>query len=157
MNIKGTKWNDPVHNFNLKSPFPVGTDNDVCWNWLGALDKGYGVGTLDKKKQPAHVISFKLHGNTIDVGNYVLHKCNNPSCVNPKHLYQGTQQDNINDQFKAGTFVYGENSGNAKLTEADIKYIRNSEKSSRELATELLVSYYTIWDIRKYRSWKHLK
>lgn len=158
--MKGSKWNKPIHNFNLKSPYPLHTDNDFCWNWEGALDKdGYGVGTFEKRKSPAHVIAFKLAGNVLEEGLYVLHKCHNPSCVNPKHLYAGTQKQNIQDQIDLGSFVYSSKNGMSILKEEDIRHIREVKEyySCRYLADAYKVSYHTMWDIIKGRSWKQVK
>lgn len=157
---KGTKWNKPIHNFNLKSPYNLNEINDFCWNWEGALDKdGYGIFTLKGKKTPAHVASYILAIGNTELGKYTLHKCNNPSCVNPLHLYQGTQKQNIQDQINLGTFVKGSKNGMAILTEDDIKHIRIvcEYYSCAYLAKAYKVSYYTMWDIIKGRTWKHVK
>jgi len=157
MKNKGTKCNDPIHNFSLKSPYPLSVLNDECWNWTGAKDKdGYGVFTLEKKKTPAHVAAYTLAVGKPYEGMYVLHTCHNPSCVNPEHLYEGTQWQNIQDQKKAGTFVSGSKNGMAKLTEDDIPKIRNSELSCRDLAIQFNVSYHTIWDVLRGRKWKQV-
>jgi hypothetical protein len=66
------------------------------------------------------------------------------------------QKDNIQDQIKAGTFVYGSKNGMAKLTEELVSEIRASELSNREWATRLNLSYSTIWDARN-RKWNHVK
>ena len=148
MKNKGSKHNNPIHNFNLKSPYPLNNINDNCWEWLGSKDKdGYGVFTLDQKKTPAHVAAYKLSIGIVPHGYYVLHKCNNSSCVNPLHLYAGTQKENIRDQKEAGTFVEGENSGSAKLKEDDVKHIRASSFSNKSLAKYYEVSYHTIWEV----------
>lgn len=160
MNNKGSKKNNPVYNFNLKSPYPLNTDNNLCWFWMGALDKdGYGIFTLKGKKTPAHVAAYTLSLGDLKESNYVLHKCNKTSCVNPNHLYQGTQKDNVQDQIKAGTFVQGSKNGQALLTEDDVKHIRevSSYYNYEYLANAYKVSYHTIWDIIKKRSWKHVK
>lgn len=158
MNPKGYKHNDPVYNFDMKSPHPLGTDNEECWNWLGAVaENGYGVFAIKQKKIGAHVGAFRLSIGEVPEGQYVLHKCHNPSCVNPKHLYSGTQKQNIQDQFDRGTFARGSKSGHAKLTEEIVIKCRTSAKTCRELANQHNVSYYTMWDALKGRSWKHLK
>jgi len=155
-----SKWHNPIHNFNLKSPFPLNEVNDLCWYWMGALDKdGYGVFTLKGKKTPAHVAAYKLSLGEVIEGNYVLHRCNKTSCVNPLHLYQGTQKDNVQDQIKAGTFVEGSKNGNAILKEEDVKHIRTVKDyyNTEYLANVYKVSYHTMWDVIKGRTWKHIK
>lgn len=158
MYTKGYKHNDPVHNFNLKSPYPLNVDNNECWEWLGSKEKsGYGVFRLDHKKIGAHVAAFKLALGEIPDGLYVLHKCHNTCCVNPNHLYCGTQKQNVQDQIDRGTFIYGSKNGHALLTEEIVIECRASNKTCRELANQHNVSYYTMWDALKGRSWKQLK
>ena len=144
----GSKWNNPLHNF-----YEHVYITDTCWYWTGCLDKdGYGVSKYNKKKTPAHRVSWLLHNGNIKVGHYILHTCHNPMCVNPLHLKQGTQYENIQDQIKLGTNV-ARNKITAKLTPDVVRYIRTSDKTTRNLATELNLSYHCIWDARK-RSWK---
>lgn len=155
-----SRWNDPFGNFDLKWFEDVKTG---CWEWLASKDKdGYGIFTILGKKLPAHRASWRLYhtqgGQPIfEIPNdvEVLHKCNNTSCVNPDHLYLGTQKQNIQDQINAGTFVLGSSNGMAKLDEQKVRDIRASDRSNRELATLYGVSYYTIWDARN-RRWKHV-
>lgn len=126
--------------------------------WMGPLDKdGYGVTSVRGIKMSAHRAAWLLAGNTIPEGQYVLHRCHKRQCINPDHLYTGTQKQNVQDQFDAGTFVYGENSVSAILTESAVREIRTSGESTRSLADKFNVSYYTVWDVRKLRSWKHVK
>jgi len=147
-----SKWNDPIHNF-----YEHVEKTDTCWLWTGCLDKdGYGVASIKQKKLAAHRAAYILFVGEIPNGRYVLHGCNNTSCVNPEHLRLGTQQDNVNDQIVAGTNT-GKNRITAKLNENLVRSIRSSNKPYRELAKELGVSHYCIWDILHYRSWKHVK
>ncbi len=133
-------------------------DNSGCYNWLGCLDKdGYGISSIKGIKMPAHRASYILNHTSNDVKDkYVLHKCHNRRCINPAHLYVGTQKDNVQDQIKANTFVQGVKNGRARLKNEDIVFIRHSNLTARELASYFKVSYYTIWDILKGRTWKHL-
>lgn len=77
-------------------------DND-CWKYLGRLDGG-GYGRF--KHELAHRESYKLYKGDIPKGLYVLHKCNNPSCCNPDHLYAGTAKQNTEDMIKSGRAVW---------------------------------------------------
>ncbi len=129
---------------------------DHCLVWTGCKDKdGYGLTSISGKKMPAHRAMMLLLGK--DVGSdYVLHTCSNRDCINPEHLYIGTQKQNVQDQIDAGTFVRGSKNGKALLDEYSVEHIRRSTFSNKALANYYGVSYYTIWDVRKGKSWKHL-
>lgn len=75
--------------------------NKDCWIWCGAKDKDlYGVTSFKGKYIKAHRLSFMLFNGDIKNKNWVLHKCDNTSCVNPDHLYQGNAFDNNRDTVK---------------------------------------------------------
>ena len=76
---------------------------DACWLWKAGNHKGYGAFKVDSKYTKAHRFSFLQAGGVL-VGErkWVLHKCNNRSCVNPNHLYAGTLSDNTQDMILAG-------------------------------------------------------
>ena len=83
-----------------------------CWNWLGTLDNdGYGRFNFDSKQSSAHRFSAKYLGNNVIDKMIVCHKCDNPQCVNPDHLFVGTIQDNKNDQIRKGRQPTGSNHG----------------------------------------------
>ena len=74
-----------------------------CWLWTGCVKAhGYGVIFIKNKTQYAHRVSWELHRGPIPDGLFVLHHCDVPSCVNPEHLFTGTQKDNIQDAAKKG-------------------------------------------------------
>jgi len=78
-------------------------DENGCWPWIGAKTHyGYGKIRKNHKQIGAHRISYELHIGKIPKGMSVLHSCDNPGCVNPKHLFLGTQSDNLKDMFKKG-------------------------------------------------------
>ena len=74
-----------------------------CWIWTSKKsrnkrwDKPYGILSCGSTFKTAHRISWRLHHGEIPFGLYVLHHCDNPLCVNPEHLFLGTQQDNLDD------------------------------------------------------------
>ena len=73
-----------------------------CWNWTGNLDRhGYGKKSINNKVKSTHRIMYEyIHGKTTSDKPSILHHCDNPKCCNPKHLYAGTVQDNVNDRVK---------------------------------------------------------
>lgn len=77
---------------------------DDCWLWTGSTDKdGYGWFWVDGKTATAHRFSYALHNDgAIPDGLYVCHSCDNPPCVNPDHLWLGTNQDNMDDCARKG-------------------------------------------------------
>ena len=76
---------------------------DGCWEWQGYRNPlGYGRMRKDGKKHLAHRISYTLFVGEIPEGKMLCHKCDNPSCVNPDHLFVGTNQDNVSDCIAKG-------------------------------------------------------
>lgn len=94
-----------------------------CWMWTGTkAPTGYGCLTFSKKIRLAHRLSWELYHGQIPGGLFVLHKCDNRICVNPNHLFLGTQRDNMLDMIKKGRSKL-ENYF-PKLSWKDIDYIR---------------------------------
>jgi len=78
-------------------------DNTGCWIWRGPLDNdGYGQITIRGVGYRPHRVSYMMYNGDITSGLYVLHKCDRPSCVNPSHLFLGTQAENVLDCMKKG-------------------------------------------------------
>src|SRR3990167_1210519 len=106
-----------------------GDSPEKCWEWKSCKNpEGYGQFTIDGKKVYAHRYSWELHNGTIPDGLWVLHHCDNPACVNPDHLFVGTQTDNMQDMISKGRSEYlgisGENNHQAHLTTDIVKIIR---------------------------------
>lgn len=78
---------------------------DSCWEWTGYRKNGrYGTIYFGAESFQAHVISHILYIGPVDPGNVVMHSCDNPSCVNPAHLSQGSLKDNMQDCLAKGRF-----------------------------------------------------
>lgn len=134
-----------------------------CWLWRGSTaNDGRGQFRIDKTMKASRV-SFELFRHKIPSKLWVLHKCDNPACVNPKHLFLGTHQDNIDDMVAKGRSTRGERNFSCKLKEHQVLEIRGILKERRErglmvrLAKIYGVTKSTIRDIREYRSWAYLK
>lgn len=141
-----------------KSDHPKG-----CWIWVGArLKAGYGYFWFQKKRQLTHRVSFIFSNGNVPQGLDVLHKCDNPSCVNPDHLFLGTQIDNSKDMVNKGRCnpPAGERAAISKLNREQVLNIRQIWKvggySKRDIAATYDVHYMTIHAIITRRSWNHL-
>ena len=135
-------------------------DND-CWIWIGGrLTRGYGAFKVGTKCISAHRFSWKIHFGDIPTGMVVCHKCDNPPCVNPKHLFLGTQAENQHDKKEKGRAARGEGNNKAKLTERNVKEIRSLISlglSSREIAKRYGVRHAAILDIKSNKNWSWLR
>ena len=132
-----------------------------CWLYTGARDKlGYGdCGYMGKHIQ-AHRLAWKLTRR--DPGKlHVLHKCNNPPCCNPMHLYVGDDFDNAADRVRAGTVVRGAAMYNARLDDDKVKTIRERRKATGEsyarIAKDYGVCHSTVRYICRGETWAHIK
>lgn len=134
-----------------------------CWEWTaGCHEFGYGLAELNiggVVLRNAHRVSWYYSYGTIPA-HYVLHTCDNPKCVNPDHLFEGTHLENMQDMVEKGRGHLGSKHGMAKLTEADIPIIRrayaNNEGSYRFLADMFGVTSGTIANILQGKTWRHV-
>ena len=127
---------------------------ETCWLWTGnKLKGGYGLFKADKQRL-AHRVSYFYATGTYPTG-VLRHSCDNPACVNPAHLTDGTQQENIDDMMLKGRYVksYGERNGHAKLTNQRAKELREEyEKggiSTAEMARREGLNQSCIWRMLK--------
>lgn len=129
--------------------------NSGCWLWVGAVIN-VGYGKFQKGKlMSAHRASYEIFCGDIPDGLHVLHKCDNPLCVNPAHLTLGTHADNMKDRQDRGRTFHptGESHGRAKLKEKDVLAIRSSNKTQAELARFYKVSPSLICQIKHNLLW----
>lgn len=105
--------------------------NTGCWIWGGAMGKtGYGTMIYNFKATRAHRIAYQIYKGLItDPKMNVLHKCDVRCCVNPDHLFLGTQLENMKDRNVKGRTAKGSNASNAKLTEIGVIVIREASKN----------------------------
>ena len=139
----------------------------ACWEWTAAkFKRGYGQFGLFRKTLQAHRVSWIIANGAIPKaaghhGICVCHRCDNPSCVNPGHLFLGTHTDNMRDMEAKDRRVYfcGESHGSSKLTDSQVLDIRSRYKSG-ELAKKL-AQEYGVWPsavskIITRENWKHI-
>lgn len=134
-----------------------------CWLWKGGKTSGgYGAFNAANNIHGAHRYSYELHNGPIPEGLWVLHTCDNPSCVNPAHLFIGTQQENIEDMIEKGrgNFAKGEAHYQDKLTWREVRLIRkiykkhSFSKTQQQLADRFGVNQQTISEIIRGDIWK---
>lgn len=136
-----------------------------CWVWIGAItNDGYGHlgSTSHRKGVKVHRLSYELHHGDIPASLCVLHRCDNPPCVNPDHLFLGTRADNNADRESKGrgSDKHGEANPRSKLTEEDVKVIRQLRKeglSQQAIATRFGVVQVTISKILLGQLWSSLE
>ena len=135
--------------------------NSGCWLWLGMQQYGklYGIFCWKNKNIKAHRASWEIYRGPIPDGIHVLHKCDVPSCVNPDHLFLGTQRDNVEDCHRKGrnNSLKGERQHLAKLTADIVIEIRASSGSTlEELGHKYGVTKSTIGRVLSRKTWKHV-
>lgn len=138
---------------------------DGCWDWIGTKDKnGYpllfsGSSGYKFSEQRGNRISWLIHKGEVPKGMNVLHKCDNPVCCNPEHLFLGTPKANSEDRDRKGRSAYGEKSKTSKLTNDDvkkIKYLLSIGVTQKRIGKDFKVNYRTIGNIHRGITWKHI-
>lgn len=124
-----------------------GRGTDRCWLWTAsAQESGYGSFYFDGQLDRAHRVSWKLAHGSIPDGAMVLHHCDNPRCVNPSHLFLGTNTDNMRDMIRKGRHA-------KKLTPMQAIAIRADERKHKEIAREYGVSRPLVSAIKRGDAW----
>jgi hypothetical protein len=137
--------------------------NSGCWLWTGPRrglhDTGYGA---FGKNEYAHRFIFRMIYGDIPKGKSVCHRCDVPLCVNPRHLFCGTQQDNMRDMVSKGRHFKrrGGDHPNGHFTDeqvADIRFaLENCQMTQSEIARASGVSQAAIWCIFRRKTYKHV-
>jgi hypothetical protein len=136
-----------------------------CWLWKGGKTSGYGVFTIDlgdrKYSFRAHRIAYALGKGNLPKSLCVLHACDNPSCMNPRHLWLGTLQDNLNDMVRKGRSLVGVKNPASKLTPSAVRKIRRLYNaggiSMPALAARFGVVYNTVFLVIHRLKWKGVR
>lgn len=166
---------DPISRF-----WSFVSKSEHCWTWTGGVSRrkngtGYGVFTIDHRSIAAHRYAYEIHNGVIPTGYEVCHKCDNPPCVNPGHLFLGTRKDNQADMVRkerqakgdrnglrihSESIIRGEKHYSAKLTEKDVLEIRSAyskgDISQPTLARRFGVTQRTIFSIIHRKIWTHI-
>lgn len=132
-----------------------------CWEWSGFRDpNGYGRLNIGNVPKLAHRISWELHRGEITSADHILHRCDNPSCVRPEHLFKGDHALNMADKMAKKRHRYGVSRGEAnphsRLTEDQVKEIRASTGASERVGLLYGISGRNVRDIRNRKSWRHV-
>ena len=132
-----------------------------CWLWTGYITQArYGQFSINHTTSIlSHRQSWLFAGNTIPDGHLIRHKCRSRNCCNPEHLETGTPQQNADDRERDETTARGEKIGTSKLTEQQVREIRAIPRKRnflQALADKYDVSIFTIREVRKFKTWKHI-
>lgn len=130
-----------------------------CWIWTAGTIDGYGQFSFPAG-QRAHRYSWELHNGPVPERLCVLHRCDNPPCVNPDHLFLGTREENLEDMTAKGRRARGSVNGNSKLTEkkvVKIKKLLSLGVKYKDIAEQFGVAEITIYRISSKLSWEHVK
>lgn len=119
---------------------------------------GYGRQFIKGKRVVVSRFIWEQFNGPIPSGYLVCHTCDNPSCVNIKHLFLGTHKDNSDDMFNKGrdNFARGEKQGLSKVTEDEVLKIKALDLPQRTIAKMFNVSQKAIWQIKNNKTWKHV-
>lgn len=131
-----------------------------CLIWMrGDNAQGYGRVCFDGRQYHAHRIAWSLINGPIEIGKYILHHCDTPACINPRHLFIGTHADNSRDMVKKGrgAGTKGVSHNKAVLTDSQILEIRGSDVKNVVLCKKYNVHHSTIARVRRGDTWSHVR
>ena len=136
---------------------------ETCWIWEGSagqaghgqIAKG-GHGKEGKRLLMTHRVAWELTNGEIPAGLCVLHRCDNPPCVNPSHLFLGTKADNSADMVSKRRQKVGNQLPQAKLSPDAVRFIRESEETQDELAARFGVTQSSISAVINGHRWRHV-
>jgi len=129
-----------------------------CWIWTGATDSnGYGSFRGKNGTQPAHRAVYEFYIGSIPEDLNLCHRCDTPSCVNPYHMFPGTQKDNVQDSMNKKRLWRDGVHKNASVTREDIKDIREDPRPVRKISHDYNISASEVGRIKRRERWSHLE
>lgn len=157
-------------------PMPADESLGRCWEWNGGkFNTGYGAFKLRRKQYRAHRLSFEIHKHVLEPNELACHHCDNRVCVNPDHLFKGTQKENLEDAVRKGRMMSGDRHTSRtcrasrprgekhkchKITSEQVLLIREMYASGnftlRKLGLEFGITATAILFIVKRKTWQHL-
>jgi len=133
----------------------VDTSGD-CWEWTAfRLKIGYGRFGLHQKVEQAHRVSFEHFHRKLEPGECVCHACDNPGCVNPDHLWAGSQKDNVADMTRKGRYPHRQGMNN-KIAVDQVEEIRADSRTQQEIAKSYGITQAQVSQIKLRKSWAWL-
>lgn len=131
-----------------------------CWDWTAfRLPDGYGRFRVGHHAEQAHRVSYVIAYGKFDVALDVLHRCDRPCCVNPEHLFLGTDRENTDDKMAKRRHDFGTRHARALMNEATVLEMRAANaagESTCSIARRFRMSQSTVYDAIVGRSWRHL-
>lgn len=165
MDIKSVTFGRKRRNFSERFWEKVARagEND-CWEWQAARNaKGYGrLSSGRGVNLKAHRVAFALSNDGVVADDvYVLHRCDNPSCCNPRHLFTGSAKDNTDDMIRKGRGsrpprTFGALHHNARFGEETAREIIKDSRTLRVIAADYGISWMTVFRLKHRQTWKHL-
>lgn len=132
----------------------------ACWPWTGGCNEdGYGLLHVGGRIERAHRVALRLAGREVPAGVHVLHDCDNPPCVNPRHLHPGGPALNGAEARERGRTNAGERNGAAKLTAEDVTAIRRRRADGAtyaEITAEFGIAKSTVSRVVTRAGWGHV-
>lgn len=151
-----------MNNYTIDRFIAKVSKTEACWTWTARkTPQGYGRFSVNGVNKLAHRVAYEQLKSPIPNGLQVLHRCDNPSCVNPDHLWLGSNADNVADKVAKGrcASVVGSANPKSKLRDADVLAIRaaiGQGVKQRDLAEQYGVTQTQICTIAQRKQWSHL-